>query len=108
MAASSWPSFETRLSGAPQDEAKLHFPQVITLRPRQRLVADLAERRAAAGVLDPGPREARIEIVAAVHVNRAGLDLSPDALCGVHVPGPDRGGQPVGGVVHQADGLGIV
>ena len=35
------------------------------------------ERRAAAGVLHAGPGEARIEIVAAVHVHGAGLDLRP-------------------------------
>src|SRR5205814_9260667 len=42
-----------------------------------------------------GPGESRIEIVAAVHVDRAGLDLAADALGCIHVARPDRGGQAV-------------
>src|SRR6185436_6584589 len=85
--------------------AELDFPQMIALRPRQRLIADLAERRAAAGVLHTGPGEARIEIVAAVHVDGAGLDLSADALGRIHVAGPDRSREAIGRIVHQADGF---
>src|SRR5256885_4294424 len=96
------------LLASPGMTAELHFPQMITLRPRQRLISDARERRAAPGVFNSGPREARIEIVAAVHVDGAGLDLAPDALGGVDVPGPDRGGQAIGRIVHQADRLGIV
>src|SRR6185437_5647641 len=50
---------------------RLYFPQVIALRLRQILVADLAQRAALAGILDAGPHQPRIEIVAAIGVDRA-------------------------------------
>src|SRR5581483_5135939 len=55
-------------------------PQVERLRPRQHLVADAGERGAAAGILDADPGQSGIEIVAAVHVDRAGLELGADSL----------------------------
>ena len=50
--------------------------QVEGLRARQRLVAEARERHTAARVLDAGPRQRRVEVVAAVHEHGAGLDLA--------------------------------
>src|SRR5262252_7925212 len=80
-------------------------PQMEGFRPRQVLVADAAQRAAAAGILDADPGQRRVEIVAAVHEPGAGLDPISDADRGLFVIGPDGGGQAIGVVVHQPDRL---
>src|SRR5687768_13522857 len=76
--------------------------------PRQHLVTDARQRCAAARVLDAGPGEAGIEIIAAVHVDGAGVDLGAEACGGIAVGGPDRGSEAVAGIVHEADGFLVV
>src|ERR1700712_1181504 len=78
-----------------------NFPQMIALRLRQILVADFAERTTLAGLLDPGPHQSRIEIVAAVGIDRAGFDTGAEPCGRVEILGPQRGREPVGAVVHQ-------
>src|SRR4051812_22853004 len=83
-------------------------PQVERLPPGQRQEAVLRERHSLTGVLHARPGEQRIEVVAAVHEERAGLDLRADAEGPLLVAGPDSRGQAVGAVVHQPDGLVVV
>src|SRR3954471_14204526 len=52
--------------------------QVEALRPGQHLIADPGERGAAAGILHADPGERGVQIVAAVHVHRAGVDCVAD------------------------------
>src|SRR5678815_4644775 len=73
------------------------------LRPRERLVAQHRQCTAASGVLHAGPGERGIEVVAAVHENRSGLDAVADVDGGFFVFRPDGGGQAEIGVVHQRD-----
>ena len=58
------------------------------LRPRERLEAQPRERAAAARVLDARPRERGIEVVAAIHVPRPGVDAFADAQRGIRVRRP--------------------
>src|SRR6266850_5520393 len=82
--------------------------QVERLPPGEREERVLRERHALAGVLHPGPGQQRIEVVAPVHEEGAGLDLRPDAEGAVLVARPDRRGEAVGAVVHQPDRLVVV
>src|SRR5665213_1236641 len=77
----------------PRGRGVLDLAQMIALGLAQTLVADLAERAALAGLLDAGPDQRRIEIVAAIGVDRAGLDLGAELCRRVEVVGPDRGGE---------------
>src|ERR687892_204459 len=79
--------------------------QMERLRPGQVLVLEAGERAAAAGVLDSGPSERRVEVVAAVHEPGAGLDPIADPDRRVLVRRPDRRGQAIATVVHEADRL---
>ena len=78
---------------------------MVALRAGQRAVTQRRQRRAVAGFLDAGPRQTGIEIVAAVHIDRAGLDRLADALGGMDVLGPDGRSEAIGAVVHQSDRL---
>jgi hypothetical protein len=61
-----------------------------------------------AGVLDAGPGEGGVEVVAAVHEEGAGLDAGAEGDGRrLGVGGPDGGGEAVGAVVHVADGFGV-
>src|SRR3546814_4867392 len=75
------------------------------LRPGQQVVADLGEGGAAAGVLHAGPGQHGVEIVGAVHEDGAGLNLAADCLGRGQIRCPDRGGEAVGRIVHQAHRL---
>src|SRR5438874_2651885 len=61
------------------------------------------QRAAPPGVFHPGPGKRGIEVVAAVHVQRAGLDLLPQRDRRIRVLRPHRCGKPVAAVVHEAD-----
>jgi len=71
----------------------------------QLLVAEPRQRAAAARVLDADPRQARVEIVAAVLEEGAGLDPVADRQRRRVVARPHRRRQAVGAVVHQRDGF---
>ena len=77
------------------------------LGPGQVLVAQARQGGAAPGVLDPGPGQGRVEVVAAVHEHGAGFQLLAEPLGGVQITGPDRRAEAIGAVVHQGDGLGV-
>ncbi len=72
------------------------------------MVAELGEAHPPPGLLDPGPGEGGVQVVRAVREDGAGFDPPPDAFGAVQVPGPDRGGEAVVGVVHEADRLFVV
>src|SRR5258707_8120829 len=71
-------------------------------RPRQRGEAKTREGAAAAGILDPGPGEGGVEVVAAIHEPGTGRDTVADRDGGVLVGRPYRGGETVFAVIHQA------
>src|SRR5438067_7045546 len=79
--------------------------QMKRLRPRERLEPEARERAAAPGVLDAGPGERRIEIVAAVHEPRARLHAIADAHRRLGIRGPDGSGEAIAAVVHPLDRL---
>ena len=81
---------------------------MVALGSGQRAVTQRRQRRAVAGLLDAGPRQTGIEIVAAVHIDRAGLDCLADALGGIDVLGPDGRREAIAAVVHQSDRLFLV
>ena len=56
----------------------------------------------------PVHASAGIEVVAAVHEPRAGLDAIADAHARLRVARPDRRGQPVAAVVHERDRFVVV
>src|SRR5512140_2875800 len=98
-----------RTSGMPVRCPALRLgAQVERLAPRDAQEAVLRQRHALAGVLHAGPREHRIEVVAAVHEDRPRRDLRPDAEGALLVARAVRGGQAGRAVVHQADGLVVV
>src|SRR5436190_14413852 len=66
------------------------------LGPRQGFIADDGQCGAAARILDAGPGQGRVEIVAAVHEDSAGLDLLADLLRRIGILGPYCGGEPIG------------
>ena len=80
-------------------------PEVKGFRPRHRFEAEIGHARASAGILDAGPGEEGIDIVAAVHEDGAGRDLVADLFGRRRVLRPDRGREAVGAVVHQPDRL---
>src|SRR5690349_13709613 len=82
--------------------------EMIALGAGQGFIADEGQGGAAARILDAGPGQGRIEIVAAVHEYRAGLDLVADLLCRLGIIGPDRGGESIERVVHELDGFLII
>src|SRR5690348_13519413 len=55
-------------------------PEMERLRPSQHLITDAGQGRTAARVFHADPGQGRIEIVAAVHVDRAGVDRVTDLL----------------------------
>ena len=73
------------------------------LRPRQVLVPDARQRAPAPRILDADPGQRRVQVVAAVHEPRAGLHLVTNRQGRFLVRGPDRGGEPEGGVIHETD-----
>src|SRR4051812_10921137 len=54
-------------------------PEMKRLRTRERFDSQARKGAASAGILDSRPRERRVEVVAAVHEARAGLDAVRDA-----------------------------
>src|SRR5438128_10636343 len=85
----------TRTSGMPM-RCRCFAPgsglraQVEGLAAGERQEPVLRERHAFAGILHAGPRQHRVEIVAAVHEERPGLDLRPDAEGALLVARPNR------------------
>src|ERR1041385_7810506 len=88
--------------------ARSDVAEVKALRLGQRVEAVFRQRRAAAGVLDTSPHEIRVEIVAAVHVDRASLDARAELGSMIRVARPDRGGETVGAVIHERHSLVII
>src|SRR5688572_27863133 len=80
-------------------------PQVERLGPGQHLVADPAQGGAAARILDADPGEGGVEVVTAIHVDGAGLEPVADLFRLVGVRRPQRAGEAVLAVVHEADCL---
>ncbi|MNQ81273.1 hypothetical protein D3C85_962860 [compost metagenome] len=56
-------------------------------------------------MLDPGPGQGRVQVIAAVHEHGAGGQFIAQATGGVQVLGPDRRTKAELAVVHQGDGL---
>src|SRR5688572_25400805 len=83
----------------------LDLPQVERLRPGQHLIADPAQGGAAARIFDADPGEGRVEVVTAIHVDGAGLEPVADLFRFVGVRRPQRAGEAVFAVVHEADRL---
>src|SRR5580704_6760776 len=104
MAGTS-PARSTERLPSAEPATLISVAQVEGFRPREHCVADLRERGAAARILDTGPGERRIEIIATVHVDGAGLDPVADGFGGVRVARPDRGRQAIRAVVHERDRL---
>src|SRR5512139_1313328 len=82
--------------------------QVERLGSREGLVTHTRQCAAAAGILDTGPGERGIEIVAAVHEPRPRLYAPADGNGGVLVGRPHRRREAVGAVVHERDGFLVV
>jgi len=70
--------------------------------------AEAGKRGAAPGILDAGPGQGRIEIVATVHEPGAGFDALPHRQRYRAIAGEHRGAQAIRAVVHQADRLLVV
>ena len=81
---------------------------MIAFGPCQALITKRRQGRTPPCVLDTCPGKAGIEIVAAVHEDRAGFQLITEASRCCFVPGEDGGAQTIGTVVHQAHGLRII
>src|SRR5205823_1372338 len=78
-------------------------PEVEALPARDAQEPVARERIAFAAVLDSGPGKLRVEVVAAVHEEGARLDLRSGAEGALLIAGPDRRGEAVRRIVHQAD-----
>src|SRR5689334_10053367 len=74
---------------------ELDCPEVERLRPGQHFVTDAGERRAAAGILHADPGQGWVQIIAAIHVDRAGVERVADLLRRLLVHGPECRGQAV-------------
>src|SRR5207248_2721796 len=83
-------------------------PEVEALPARDAQEPVARERIAFAAVLDSGPGKLRVEVVAAVHEEGARLDLRSDAEGALLIAGPDRRGEAVRRIVHQADRVVVV
>src|SRR5919109_3869492 len=95
-----------RLAGLSESvQTSSDLAQVERLRPRQHLVADPAQGRAATRILDADPGEGRVEVVTSIHVDRAGFEPVADLFRLVGVRRPQRAGEAVFAVVHEADRL---
>lgn len=66
------------------------------------------QRDSASRVLEAGPRQRGVEVVAAVEIDCAGVDVVDERVVGAAVLGPDRAGEAEGRVVDQAERLGVV
>src|SRR5689334_17839850 len=79
--------------------------EVERLRPREGFETESRQRAAAPGILDTGPGERRIEVVAAIHEPSARLDALADAQGRLRVRRPDRRREAVAAVIHALDCL---
>src|SRR5450631_3543406 len=77
------------------------YLEVVGLRPRQLLESDARQGAAAPGILDAGPGECGIEIVAAVEENRAGLERVAERFGARGVCRENRGREAEFAVVNQ-------
>ena len=80
---------------------------MIGLGPRHAHIAERGKRCAAAGLFASCPAKSRVEIIAAVHEDGAGIDLAADPCRRLWVARPQGNGQAEIGIVHQLDRLGV-
>src|SRR5450759_3716947 len=81
---------------------------MIRLRSRKMFEADAGKRYAPPAMLDSGPGQRRVEIIAAVHEPCSGFDAVADAQCRLDITREYRSGEAVGTIVHQADRLIVI
>src|SRR2546427_8309742 len=74
---------------------------------RESLDAIRRQRDADSRMSDARPRQPWADAIAAVPVHRAGADLREDFSGALRIGRVDARGQPVFGVVHERDGLGV-
>src|SRR5258708_33664891 len=76
-------------------------PEVIGLRPRQLLESDARQGAAAPRILDAGPGESGIQVVAPVQEHGARLQRIAERLGARRIRGENRGGEAEVAVVHE-------
>src|SRR5476651_2297302 len=81
---------------------------MIRLRPRKMFETNTGKRYATPAMLDPGPGQPRVEIIAAVHEPCSGFDAVAQAQCRLDIAREHRSGEAIGTIVHQADRLVII
>src|SRR5689334_9128186 len=99
------PAFRPRRADSVRNGWRLAELQMKRLRAGERLEPEARERAAASGILDAGPGERRIEVIAAVHEPGARFDAIADGKRGVAIGRPYGRRKAVAAVVHQLDCL---